>query len=96
MCTVGLATVLERANPQIFTVEFQKIFLFFLWVLTCIKVGDNCLVVKCKGAVSLREGYPVQIKPILFELFSHFACFFFLFFLTEKDEKLLKRVISTS
>ena len=32
------------------------------------KVGDNGLIVKCKGAVSLREGYPVQIKPILFEI----------------------------
>ena len=37
-------------------------------MLACIKVGDNGLVVQCKGATSSRECYPVQIKPILHEI----------------------------
>ena len=36
-----LATLLESASWQIFKVNFQKFFLFYLWLILCFKVGDN-------------------------------------------------------
>ena len=38
-CTSGrLATLLERANTQIFKVEFRNIFLLYFWLNLCFKV----------------------------------------------------------
>ena len=37
----GLAMLLERVSCFIFKVNFQKFFLFYLWVMLCFKVGDN-------------------------------------------------------
>ena len=36
-----LATLLESVNNKNFTVNFKFISLFFLWLIVCIKVGNN-------------------------------------------------------
>ena len=46
-----LATLLEPDNNQIFTVNFRKIILFYLWLIVCIKVGNN-------GVNSVLEASP--------------------------------------
>ena len=65
---LGLATLLERANTQFFKVNFQNFLLFYLWVFSCFKVGDNGLNVKCKGLTLCRVQNPVQIKSILYDI----------------------------
>ena len=61
-----LATVLERVNNQIFKVEFEKIFLFYLWVFICVKVGYNNAVAGKKLRNQKRlscQGDPLQSHP---------------------------------
>ena len=45
--------------------NLQKIFLFFLWVNLCLKVGENDFAVQCNGVTLTRVYYPVHTKPIL-------------------------------
>ena len=53
--------LLKRVNCSNFKVNFQKIFLFFLWVNLCLKVGDNDLNQSCNSVTILRVQNPVQI-----------------------------------
>ena len=57
--------MLLHVNCLIYEVNFQKIFLFYLWVLLCFKVGDNGVFVPCDSAALGRVQILVQIKSIL-------------------------------
>ena len=62
MCKeLRLAKLLERVNCLFFKVNFQKIFLFYLWVLLCSEVGDNGDFVFLSGTAIGRVINPVQI-----------------------------------
>ena len=65
---MGLATLLERTNTYFFKVEFQKIFLFFLWLNLCLKVGDNEFGVSTKGLTLCRVHILVQDVSILLRI----------------------------
>ena len=41
MNILGLATLLERVGCFFFKVNFKNLFLIYLWVILCLKVGDN-------------------------------------------------------
>ena len=45
--------------------NFTKIFLFYLWVLSCSKDGDNCDFVFLNGTAIDRVLNPVMIGSIL-------------------------------
>ena len=64
-CCQRLATLLERVNCLFFKVNFQKIFLFFLWALLCSKVGDNGDFVFLSSTAMDRVLNPVQIGSVL-------------------------------
>ena len=48
--------------------EFQKIFLFFLWLNLCLKVGDSEFGVSTKGLTLCKVHIPVQDVSILFRI----------------------------
>ena len=47
----GLARLLERVGCLNLKVNFQNIFLIYLWVLLCFKVGDNSANIYLLGAI---------------------------------------------
>ena len=51
-----------------FKVHFKNFLLIYLWVIWCFKVGDNGVVVSCKGLTLFGSQNPVQIKPILLKI----------------------------
>ena len=50
------------------TVNLQKIFLFFLWLLTCIKVGENGLNVLSNGVTTARYRNLVGHDSVLLDI----------------------------
>ena len=63
-----LATLLERVDCLKIKVHFQNIFLFFLWVITCFKVGEYGVDISTQ-CVSINRHWDVfQIKSILLSI----------------------------
>ena len=57
LCTESLATLLEGVNNKFFEVNFKNFILLFLWVFSCVKVGNSDVYcdVKCQSACFYNE-----------------------------------------
>ena len=60
-----MATLLERVNNKKFKVNFQKLFLLYLWVLICVEVGKSNAdsEVKCQSSC-FSENFAVAGKVL--------------------------------
>ena len=65
-----LATLLERVKKQNFTLNFKKLFLFFLTVLFCCSVGENGRTIKGGNGPSHKfhkNSAPLSVSEVLYQ-----------------------------